>query len=466
MNDIVKDEIESLRFIYPELDFNSDSSTIFLNIPVKLVNKLTIKDGKNNKSIEVDNLPSIKLRISIPETYPYESPPVIELDNVSKWIDEDKLKEIYTELFQIWENFKDAVIYSYIDYIKTNSELAFGIFNDDLFEINDDDLLLYFMNENESANELIFNELTILCEICQNEEKGISSTQFIDCGHIFCNGCLNDYFSHIIKRGEVENFHCPSIECTNERSKILNLMYNQAENGDIKDFNKFKHDFFQLPIQITTLKRFLKDLKLIERYEKLFYRETILKYRRYFPNRVAECSRSSCATMFLKTNPDSKLAICPNCEFAFCSDCFHSWHGEINPCSIYMRKIPVETIEKWIENNGNNSKLQTIDQREVCSNIAFKFGRKIIELSVNEYLSDLQFEELIKSGDANIVKCPQCSTFIQKADGCNKMTCLKCNVFFCNICCERLNKSDPYEHFNNPMNRCFGKLFEGMITEE
>lgn len=46
------------------------------------------------------------------------------------------------------------------------------------------------------------------------------------------------------------------------------------------------------------------------------------------------------------------------------------------------------------------------------------------------------------------------------------MTCSKCLVFFCILCGDRLDRNDPYEHYNNPLNPCFGKLFLGLLINE
>jgi E3 ubiquitin-protein ligase RNF14 len=475
-NEILKQEFESLKFIFPELDIKSDYSSCSINIPIQLENPVDLQliNEDNNfeiiKSKLITNLPSIHLKLTLPiEDYPFNNPPNVEILNVESWIDYKNLQLIYENLYKIWENFKDVVIYSYIDYIKTNGELGFGILKDNKLKIFNNDLFNDLINQDIKANEIIFNNVTFNCDICQNEEKGKNCTKFLNCNHIFCNDCLNNYFSHIIKRGEIENIHCPSFECTKERYEYINNLTQQIENEKIKNFESFDKEFFKLPIPIELMERFLSienRNELINRYKILYYRNSMNKYRRYFPNRVSECPRSLCSTTFIKKNPNSKLAICPSCNFAFCSDCFHSWHGNINSCSIYMKKIPTEIIEKWIENNGNNLKSQTIDQREICSNISFKFGKKIIELAVSDYIAQQQFEELIKSGDAEIVNCPNCKTYIQRSDGCNKMTCSKCLIFFCNICGDRLDRNDPYEHYNNPMNSCFGKLFQGIIISD
>ena len=84
-----------------------------------------------------------------------------------------------------------------------------------------------------------------------------------------------------------------------------------------------------------------------------------------------------------------------------------------------------------------------------------KYGKKQLAAMVAEYLSN-------DYKDKQSTKCPNCSAFIQKSDGCNKMTCQKCGVNFCYLCGNRLGRINPYEHFNKPNTSCAGKLFLGV----
>jgi len=71
--------------------------------------------------------------------------------------------------------------------------------------------------------------------------------------------------------------------------------------------------------------------------------------------------------------------------------------------------------------------------------------------------------ELIESTSK---RCPNCRSWVQKLDGCNRMTCTKCHCYFCWICLKLLSKVDPYSHFNNSNSDCFEKLFEGVIQND
>ena len=50
----------------------------------------------------------------------------------------------------------------------------------------------------------------------------------------------------------------------------------------------------------------------------------------------------------------------------------------------------------------------------------------------------------------------------QKIDGCNKMTCTKCNAYFCWLCGHVLDKGNPYSHYGDKSGKCYNKLFLGL----
>lgn len=55
-----------------------------------------------------------------------------------------------------------------------------------------------------------------------------------------------------------------------------------------------------------------------------------------------------------------------------------------------------------------------------------------------------------------IAKCPKCKAPCEKIDGCNKMTCSRCNTYFCWLCREKLDGNNPYYHYEDPFSGCFG----------
>ncbi|KDN43490.1 hypothetical protein RSAG8_06079, partial [Rhizoctonia solani AG-8 WAC10335] len=55
--------------------------------------------------------------------------------------------------------------------------------------------------------------------------------------------------------------------------------------------------------------------------------------------------------------------------------------------------------------------------------------------------------------------CPRCETRVEKSEGCNHMTCVRCAAHFCFRCGTKLRAESPYTHFSQP-GSCYGKLFD------
>ena len=83
------------------------------------------------------------------------------------------------------------------------------------------------------------------------------------------------------------------------------------------------------------------------------------------------------------------------------------------------------------------------------------YGRKQLTSAIEEAATDKWLEDMSK-------RCPHCKASIEKSDGCNKMSCWRCNTFFCWLCLQRLPLIQPYTHFNNPESKCYNQLFRGV----
>jgi hypothetical protein len=52
-----------------------------------------------------------------------------------------------------------------------------------------------------------------------------------------------------------------------------------------------------------------------------------------------------------------------------------------------------------------------------------------------------------------VAKCPTCSAPSEKIEGCNKMTCYRCQGHWCWVCRQKIN---GYDHFESLFGGCFG----------
>ena len=139
--------------------------------------------------------------------------------------------------------------------------------------------------------------------------------------------------------------------------------------------------------------------------------ESFVKYVNFQVNRAFEmsalaryCSNSECNRLII-ADPTRRRVQCPECSTSSCFRCRKRYH-----------KFP------------------------------FCFG----DDSVDAFQADVKMKFYYLRNGAK--RCPRCRFFIEKLDGCNHMTCVRCGHEFCWVCFK------PYtpDHFNNPL-YCSGR---------
>lgn len=266
-----------------------------------------------------------------------------------------------------------------------------------------------FLIEYDNAEQTReFNCKMFDCNVCFTKKFGKESIAFHPCSHVFCNLCMAEYFKIKIFSGSVKALTCPFDNCDSQ------AIPNQVRN--------------------------LVDDEVYGKYEDLLLQSSL-----DCMNDVLYCPRNICQSPVL-IDRGSTIGRCPRCQFAFCTLCKRSYHG-IEPCPIGEEEI----------------KKLRMDYERACPKerlaLEKKYGRRNLKYAVEDTVS----EDWISQ---NSKKCPQCKAGIQKIDGCNKMTCFRCNSSFCWLCQQILSKSSPYSHFNNLKSPCNNKLFEGVIIND
>jgi E3 ubiquitin-protein ligase RNF14 len=263
-------------------------------------------------------------------------------------------------------------------------------------------------------------------------KKGSACYKMMDCGHIFCRDCLQDFYSNAIKEGDLGTVRCLSPSCAKER-----------EVAQSQDPSK-KHRKPKTYIGPSELLQIGLSQEMVQRYVNLKYKNELKSDKNtiYCPRKwcdgaakskkhkkpkgleleeasddeAHEGPSSPTAEERLRSfKAEDLLAICEDCGFAFCSRCQQSWHGEFIRCNI---------------------------------------KRDTDELSAEEAAS-LKYLEFHTS------PCPTCDAPSQKTHGCNHMICFLCKTHFCYLCTSWLDPSNPYAHFNKlGANQCYQRLWE------
>ena len=266
-------------------------------------------------------------------------------------------------------------------------------------------LLPFLLDYDKEECEREFAERFFDCEICFSSLPGSKCKRIEPCHHTHCCDCLRLHIMTKIGCGDVTKINCPSGSC--EEVISLNLIQELVSS-----------DAF-------------------ERFDRLLLQKTLDKM-----TDVVYCPRPSCRCVTLRDEDGTTMARCPRCHFSFCTLCKHAWHG-VSPCKLLPQDLKA-LRETWA----------TLDTEERHL-LEQQYGKNKLETAFQEYDS-------LEWIDSNAQKCPHCQAKIQKALGCNKMTCTHCHSNFCWLCSATLPSVDPYKHFRPGQSECAGKLFEGI----
>ncbi|XP_011314639.1 E3 ubiquitin-protein ligase RNF14 [Fopius arisanus] len=266
----------------------------------------------------------------------------------------------------------------------------------------------YLLDYNERRISIEFKKNFYTCKICFADKSGESCIQFKPCLHVFCKECMTGYLEVRIEDGAVQNICCPGEKCTSE-----------VTPGQIKE---------------------LVSSELFVKYDSILLSATLDTMLD-----IVYCPRRDCQYPVSK-EPNEKMASCPSCQYTFCVNCKMVYHG-IEPC-----RFTAADKQRLV----SEYEAATDAQKLALEN---RYGKKQLQMLVENTMS----ENWISNNSHN---CPHCNAAIEKFDGCNKMTCGRCNTYFCWLCGSRLNHETPYVHYQNPQSKCYKMLHHGLVEDE
>lgn len=387
-------------------------------------------------SHQLSYLPALKLRVSLPPGYPSEQPPSISLETVPPWLPDETIKKLEGDCRTLWEEmFRDLVVYAYIDQLRQHGEQVFGMVNDEGTLEVDAVHKIAILDYDSKQKQAAFDRETFECGVCLDPKKGVVCHRMVDCGHVFCVQCLQDFYNDAITRGDLSTVRCLAPNCAKKRAEA------QEAAGAKRKLNVSisPSELLQIPLEHDMVQRYvtLKYKTVLESDKDTIYcprswcngAARSSKRRKPQGLELAEISddngsgsdsegRQREAANRYRGPTRDLLAICEDCGFAFCSRCFQSWHGEFKYCAP---------------------------------------PRDAAELSAEEQAS-LDYIRL------HSTPCPTCAAPAQKTAGCNHMTCNRCDTHFCYLCSAWLDPKNPYMHFSEgPRGKktsCYMRLWE------
>lgn len=243
-----------VQSIYPDYishNVDEDVNVIILQVPIQLSVKhqvivsptggdlsLQTQDDSSSKPFHnegstamVSSLPPIMLHVTLPGQYPLQcSPQITSIYASQSWL--PRLSVLMGRLLGMWQK-DEGVLYAWIDYIES------GRFLKDLdlmhqnqtirldirvlvVQVSDITLRIshaapqmlvpVLIAHDTSTTERHFDQTSYSCSVCLVSVKGARCV-LLTCQHVFCRGCLEDFWKLCIAEGDVARVTCPDPEC-------------------------------------------------------------------------------------------------------------------------------------------------------------------------------------------------------------------------------------------------------------
>lgn len=419
-----EEELSTIVAIYPELIIENKSAS--LDVPVTPSTPLLVRfvaaspEAHVEHDIYLSHLPSLKARIELPDDYPSEHPPTVNLTTDHGWLPEATLRSLSEQVALLWEEYgRCQILFTYIDYLQQAAEQGF-----DLDHLTLPDTLERHLADFDKSTKLsVFNEGTYDCGICLEPKKGVSCYKLERCGHVFCRQCLQDFYNNAIKEGDIATVRCLDPSCGKDLGGVRQRKIQRPLHP---------RELLAMGIDEPTARRYveMKRKKRLESDKNTIYcprdhckhparsskyppiPENLADYPDSSDNEGSSKDKSPENASY---DPNDRLAICenPKCRLAFCRTCYKSWHGPLQRCH----------------------------------------PRDPTELSAEEKAS---YDYIAK----NTSPCPYCNSPTSKTQGCNHMRCYQCDTHFCYLCGDWLDPGNPYQHFNRGGFPCYQRLWD------
>ncbi|KAG0648208.1 RING-type E3 ubiquitin transferase itt1 [Hyphodiscus hymeniophilus] len=381
----------------------------------------TVTITNDIESHNLSYLPSLRLLITLPGGYPATCAPKFELSTAPPWLSRNYLDGLESNGNQMWEEAgRTEIIFGYIDSLQQEAENAFGYGEGKVLEIPQD-YKIALLDYDIKATQAAFERETFDCGVCLDPKKGSVCHKMIDCGHVFCVQCLQDFYNNAINEGDLVSVRCLAPDCAKKRADSQSAKHRKPKT------QLSPSELLQIPIEHELVTRYVK---LKHKAELESDKNTVYCPRKWCQGAARSKKHKKPKGFEIVESDDESdaeekengskfqagndlLAVCEDCSFAFCSRCYQGWHGEFTLCA-----------------PKPNGELTEEDKASL------------------EYLK------------LHTTPCPTCAAPAQKTHGCNHMICFKCNSHFCYLCSAWLEPSNPYKHYNMETTGCYMRLWE------
>lgn len=356
-------ELETLAAIWPELRRGAAFS-FELELPVRPARPLTVLFGAPGDPLLVSHLPALRLRLTLPDGYPGQRPPQAAVSTSPPWLPRATLAALEEEAARLWrEAGRDLVAYAYIDHVQRAADVFGAVTPDGTLRV-DPRHRLAVLDHDTKAKRAAFGRESFECGVCLGKsrrpppggrgggaisradgrtaaspdpKKGSSCHSMADCGHVFCLGCLRDFYGDAIEQGSIATVRCLAPDCANQRAGARPLL----RPGEL----------LQIDLSGDAVRRYVT---LRYRTELEADKDTVYcprwwcggaarseRHKKPEGLELAETSDDGSEQdddadddqPAVKTRQEQLLCVCEDCGFAFCGRCLQTWHGEFVWCA-------------------------------------------------------------------------------------------------------------------------------------
>lgn len=448
----LQDDLDILHVMYPELkvyDETEDGAKSCTRIQGALPFKITLSQDLtvkyNDQRVVLSDLTQDTLRFTVDGSLYPDLRRSIELTIESKWMLAHDYEAIKNAIDRQFGAETDSDLETF-DPSTPILMLLFGFLTSDVASE------LFPGNERRCRSKEEFESFAAIsalvdteemersnfdCSICMETKKGRRMVT-LPCGHLLCISCTASYFGTLIEEGSISQVRCPECE------------YHEPELEKLLTYGEIKKAIFKPSLPFGFFDNILS-VEKCKRYYDLFHAQAASRLSQHCYYACITCRR--CNRWCVKEDLNDSMIECKGCEYVFCFDCLHSWHGYNNRCGKKV-EMPRDIIEEYVQLMDTDCERKRV--------LEVKYGRKVIEHEAKDFLAQQLLDQAVAEEGSDLQRCPKCRTVVQRSEGCNKMKCTICDTMFCYLCGVDLFSEDPYAHFKQLSSPCYARLFEGM----
>ncbi|KAF8680164.1 RWD protein [Rhizoctonia solani] len=324
------------------------------------------------------HLPPLLITAVLPPSYPRTKPVIQNISARHAWLSPALVRKLAIRLGEMWtrEEGEGGILWQWVEDVRSG---AFLESTRDLAHPSPKILLSHLITHQATAKQARFSAQAYTCGICLSTQRGSKCIQ-LDCpnAHVFCLGCLKEFWGMCVSEGDVTKVACPGVECVKAKSDV----------GDVGE---------------DVVRRVLTD-EQVARWKWLRIKHAAEKDPHSVPCPVRMCQAPVPRPQAAVNDETgwSRLRTCDACGFAFCVACKRTWHGPVSRCAITQTREFVEAYVSLPEGDPRRRALEG------------QYGRKVLERMAQEYRDEKENEAWLKE---RTTACPRCETRVEKSEG-------------------------------------------------